>query len=120
MRAVSAQAFLATLRLARSLSARIEAATSSPDEITGNVSFVLADDGLSGYGVTDEGTLVAVFSLIPGRGDALVLSAIENGATNLDCFDGYLPTLYGRHGFTETGRVPNWTPGAPDVVFMSL
>jgi hypothetical protein len=50
----------------------------------------------------------------------MVQSAIERGASKLDCFDGFLPAYYERFGFVETERVPNWTPGEPDVVFMSL
>jgi hypothetical protein len=50
----------------------------------------------------------------------LVVDAIDAGARSLDCFDGYLPTLYARHGFAETHRVANWPPDGPDVVYMRL
>lgn len=78
----------------------------------------LADDRLSGYAVREDGDLVSVWSAVKGRGDELVESALENGATRLDCFDGYLPTFYARHGFYIVHREANWTPGGPDVVFM--
>lgn len=69
--------------------------------------------------MTSEGVLIGVFSLVRGRGDALVAGAVAHGARHLDCFDGYLPTLYARHGFAESHRESNWTPGGPDVVYMT-
>jgi hypothetical protein len=56
---------------------------------------------------------------VRGRGDALVSDAIARGAKHLNCFDGYLPTLYARHGFVEVRREPNWTEGGPDIVYMA-
>ena len=55
----------------------------------------------------------------PGYGSRLVGDALHNGAEVLDCFDGFLPEFYARHGFVEVTREPNWTPGGPDVVFMA-
>ena len=55
----------------------------------------------------------------PGYGSRLVSDALHNGAEVLDCFDGFLPEFYARHGFHETAREPNWTQGAPDVVYMA-
>lgn len=81
--------------------------------------YYLTEDGQSGYAIRPDGELVLLFSLLKGRGRILVASAVANGATHLDCFDGYLPGLYARHGFTETSREANWTPGEPDVVFMA-
>jgi hypothetical protein len=54
-----------------------------------------------------------------GYGSRLVGDALHNGAEVLDCFDGFLPEFYARHGFVETSREPNWTPGEPDVVYMA-
>ncbi|WJN62698.1 acetyltransferase [Streptomyces phage phiScoe10] len=107
---------------ARHRSQRIAAATSSPEEMPASYAYYLADDLLSGYGVAGDGTLVGVFSLEGGRGEDLIWSAIlHHGADRLDCFDGYLnQELYPRFGFAEYERVPNWTPGEPDVVFMRL
>lgn len=90
----------------------------SPVETAEGGTFHLSEDGQSGFRVC-SGELTHVFSVVRGRGNSIVTAAIVGGATFLDCFDGYLPTLYTRHGFTETHREPNWTPGAPDVVFMS-
>lgn len=80
----------------------------------------LSLDGRSGYVVRLDGELVFVFSLERGRGDTLVGRAVCDGAVYLDCFEGHLPKLYARHGFATVSRVLNWTPGGPDVVYMSL
>ena len=85
-----------------------------------NGNYYLSDDGNSGYAIDPSGYAGGLFSTVKGRGDMLVKSAIGNGARNLDCFDGYLPKLYARHGFVEYKREANWTPGGPDVVFMHL
>lgn len=77
-------------------------------------------DGDAGYALRIDGELVLVHSFLPGRGNDIVTDAIARGATYLDCFDGYLPEFYARHGFQVNARVPNWTPGEPDVVYMSL
>lgn len=82
--------------------------------------YALAVDGLSGYVVREDGELTNVFSVERGRGAEILADAIAAGAVYLDCFDGYLPTLYARHGFEVVSRVANWTPGGPDVVYMSL
>lgn len=79
--------------------------------------YFVSADHLSGFCI-DDGELRAVWSFVKGRGDALVSEAVFFGADRLDCFDGYLPTLYARHGFVETHRVANWTPSEPDVVYM--
>lgn len=80
--------------------------------------YFLTEDFDSGYAIRANGELVLVFSRVKGRGDQLVASAVSNGAYRLDCFDGYLPDLYRRHGFVEYDREDNWTPGGPDVVYM--
>lgn len=85
-----------------------------------NGQYFLSDDNASGYYVSWDGELCLVFSMASGRGNDLMVAAIESGATNLDCFDGYLPKFYAKHGFVEVKREPNWTAGEPDVVFMSL
>ena len=79
----------------------------------------IAPDDLSGFVVTADGEIVGLWSATRGRGRDLVADAIAAGGSHLDCFDGYLPTLYAAHGFTETYREPNWTPGGPDVVWMA-
>jgi hypothetical protein len=117
--AVTRALFLSALTTARYARSRVGDATSAPEDI-GDGTFYLSDDGLSGYGVTTDGTLVGVFSLAKGRGDAIVSDAISHGARSLDCFDGYLVKLYARHGFTVTKREANWTHGEPDVCYMNL
>lgn len=82
--------------------------------------FYLTEDGKSGFGIKPDGELVAVFSLVRGRGPELMRHAVYRGATRLDCFDGHLPQFYSQHGFVETSRERNWSPGGPDVVFMAL
>lgn len=84
-----------------------------------NARYWLTKDKASGFGINGS-ELVGVFSLLPHRGDALVSMSISCGASHLDCFDGYLPPFYARHGFIEDHRTHNWTPGQPDVVFMAL
>jgi hypothetical protein len=80
----------------------------------------LAADRQSGFLISGTGELAGVFSTMRGRGDSIMRDALHYGATHLDCFDGYLPTFYARHGFRETRRVPNWAPSGPDVVYMAL
>lgn len=80
----------------------------------------LAHDGNSGYGLTHDGELVNVFSLVRGHGKAAVQHAVSQGAKHLTAFDGHLPKFYSQFGFAEAGRDKNWTPGGPDVVSMRL
>lgn len=98
-------------------SAAHSAATSEFRDEPGTRYFV---NGWAGYAVRLDGELVLVHSHVSGMGDALMRSALANGATYLDCFDGYLPTFYARHGFVDLQHVPNWTPGEADVVLMAL
>ncbi|MEU9605439.1 hypothetical protein [Streptomyces sp. NPDC048057] len=113
--------YTAALGLARSESERISRATSAPEEMPGDARYYLTADLQSGFGVAADGALIGLFSTVQGRGDDLITDAVTHkGATHLDCFDGYLPGLYKRHGFIETERVPNWVSGEPDVVFMAL
>ena len=80
----------------------------------------LTADGLAGYALSPRGDLQSVFNIGQGGiGDDLISHAVAQGARTLDCFDGYLPRFYARHGFTEACREANWTPGEPDVVFMA-
>lgn len=114
--------FMTAYAFARQVSQQVARMTSAEDDIPfgDGTLFMLTPDGLSGFYITPDDMLGGLFSLARGRGDQLVATAVRYGATHLDCFDGYLPTLYGRHGFTETARERNWTSGAPDVVYMSL
>ncbi|MGW6600585.1 hypothetical protein [Streptomyces sp. NPDC055036] len=113
--------YVGALRQARRQSELIAGATSRPEEMSTDHSYYLTDDFQSGFGVARDGTLVGLFSLVRGRGMDLVSDAVTHkGAKKLDCFDGFLTGYYKQFGFVETERVPNWTAGEPDVVFMSL
>ncbi|MFJ6183746.1 hypothetical protein [Streptomyces sp. NPDC092295] len=113
--------YVGALYQARRQSELIAGATSKPEEMPRDCTYYLTDDFQSGFGVAKDGTLVGLFSLVKGRGPDLVSDAVTHkGAKKLDCFDGFLPEYYRQFGFVETERVPNWTSGEPDVVFMSL
>ncbi|MGW1040022.1 hypothetical protein [Streptomyces sp. NPDC002547] len=121
VRSVHHAVYTGALRMARRTSDRIAAATSKPEEMPRDARYFLTEDFQSGFGVDADGSLIGLFSLIKGRGEELVWDAVlHQGASKLDCFDGFLPGYYEQFGFKETERAPNWTPGEPDVVFMSL
>lgn len=106
---------------ARDNSEQVREATSAFEPAQGTRHFLWTDGpDYAGYAVRSDGELVYVFSTVRGMGDRIVSSAVENGAVYLDCFDGYLPDLYSRHGFIAVKRVANWTVGAPDVIYMAL
>ena len=110
-----------SLGVARHDSERIAAMTSDPSEMPDDARYYMTDDFKSGFGVTPDGTLIGLYSTVKGRGEGLMWDAVlHKGASKLDCFDGFLPDYYKQFGFVETERVPNWTPGEPDVVFMAL
>jgi hypothetical protein len=115
---VSADVFASAFASAK-LERPIIAESCSDFAATDGDAYYLSADGLSGYTVRRTGELVYVWSLAARRGDRLVADAINNGARHLDCFDGYLPTLYGRHGFAEVAREANWNADGPDVVWMA-
>jgi hypothetical protein len=74
----------------------------------------------SGFALHD-GELVSVFSTQRSSGDAIVSSAVKNGAKRLDCFairqngkiTGPLYRLYSRHGFVVDSENNSGTPGEP-------
>ncbi|MCY0933650.1 hypothetical protein [Streptomyces sp. H34-S4] len=118
---VSRSEYTAALDWARTSSKRIAEATSDPKEMPHGARYYLTNDLQSGFGVAHDGTLIGLFSTVKGRGEDMVQVAVTHkGATRLDCFDGFLPDYYKQFGFVETERVPNWTAGQPDVVFMAL
>ena len=102
----------------------------SPEEYAEMRTFLNAS-GEAGYAIKPDGDLVSVFNsgeMGAGWGKKIMRSAIQRGATKLDAFDeaGFLPKLYGRFGFRETGRDPwnpdyapeGWRGQTPDVVYM--
>lgn len=97
---------------------------------------ILSEDKKSGVAVTQDGDIVSLFSSSSekGRTIPMLLLAVQNGGTKLDCFDTFLPRLYSRIGFKAVAR-NNWIEeykpegwnkeyfgrynnGEPDVVFM--
>jgi hypothetical protein len=72
-----------------------------------------------GYCVLN-GELIGFWCNVKGSGTWLLDHAIKDGATHLNCFDGYLVDFYKARGFVTTKYVSNWTDGEPDVVFMEL
>lgn len=121
---VTRNTFIDAYAKARDTSELVRNATSSEQEIyeghTKGDMYFIGPNGHYGFVVRKSGELVALFSLLRGIGRYLVGFAIEHGARKLDCFDGYLVKLYSSHGFEEVKRVPNWTEGEPDVVYMQL
>ena len=74
--------------------------------------------GVQGGYIVLNGELIGLFAT-KGKGSWLLNHAMNDGAVLLDCFDGFLPKFYAKHGWTEFQREANWTAGEPDVVFMS-
>lgn len=116
---VTIDRFRAALSTARALRSIVAESTSTASEMPEAARYWLTADAQSGYGVTHDGELIGVFSLVKGRGSDLVWQAIVTGyAMRLDCFDGFLPAFYAGLGFRETYRVANYVKGGPDVVYM--
>jgi hypothetical protein len=118
--AVSPVTFLQCFREAAAKHPHADALGDGTGALADGARCFLTEDGFAGYVLQSGGDLQSVFSSVRGRGDLLVRHAVANGARTLDCFDGYLPTLYARHGFREVRREANWTDGGPDVVFFRL
>jgi len=90
---------------------------SSIGELDKDARYYLSETGKSGFGITSDGTLIALHST-DKSGRAAIKAAMKLGAYKLDCFAGYLSELYAKFGFEVVRREPNWTPGGPDVVWM--
>jgi hypothetical protein len=98
----------------------------------------LSTDGKTGFAIKEDGDLVSVFNNggVKGAGKVAIKTAIQQGASKLDCFDGFLPGYYSSFGFKEKERMkkermkwddqyapPNWdyqNYNRPDVVFMGV
>lgn len=102
----------------------------------GMKTLILSEDKKTGCAITKDGDIVSLFSASSERGRAIpmLLLAIQNGGTKLDCYDIYLPSIYSKVGFKAVAR-NNWVEmykpdgwnkdyfksynnGEPDVVFM--
>lgn len=97
-----------------------------------NMRTFLNDDGTVGVAVKDDGDIVSVFkNRKNGSVDAvssILLTALENGGTKLDNYDGVLSKMYLNHGFIPVARtafVDEYAPsdwnyerdGRPDIIF---
>jgi hypothetical protein len=79
----------------------------------------LGHNNSSGYAINHGDELVSVFSTKGSSGDAIMKSAVKNGAKHLDCFAfrkgkeiyGPLYSLYSRHGFKIDKSMNSGTPG---------
>ena len=107
----------------------------SPHDLTNHQLYV-GHSSDTGYAIDQNKDLQNVFSNAnidftkgKGLGREALIDASKNGATTLDCFDGFLPKYYKKFGFVVTSRLPfddeyappNWNYkdyGRPDVVFM--
>lgn len=80
----------------------------------------LAMDGNTvrgGFGVLN-GELIGLFAWPGTWGVWLLHRAMGEGATRLNCFDGFLPGYYAKYGWREVRREPNYEAGGPDVIYM--
>ncbi len=119
--------FHSALAKARGADKRVEDYTHlySPEEYAQMKTF-LSPDGKSGFAIKPDGDIVSAFSTERGGGrlDNIMRTALSEGGTKLDAFDKLpteskgLPDLYSKYGFKQVKREPNWTKGAPDVVYM--
>ena len=97
----------------------------------------MSPDGHSGYVLKKTGIgwdIGGVFNNeggVKGAGRAALIDGLSLGGNTLDCFDGYLPLLYGNFAFIATHRMkfnpkhapPAWkieSDGDPDVVIMTF
>lgn len=97
---------------------------------------IMSEDGLSGAAVgtkgNEKGNIFGVFKSKQSKAKKasaqLMIQAVANGGTKLDCFDGGLRRMYSSVGFVPVARVafneeyapPGWNferDGKPDVVF---
>lgn len=122
--------YLNNLEFAQAYNDKVREATTPANELaTNDKTFYLGSlsdlngityPNMAGYAIDNKtGELTGLFSTYKGFGTQLVFMAILNGATNLDCFDGFLVDFYKSFGFEETKREKNWTEGQPDVVYMT-
>lgn len=96
--------------------------------------YYLSEDGLSGFAVTSDGTLISVFSLRPGSLRAMKAAIIASGANHLDAFANKKQNLRAMYekalGFKPVVDM-DFNPaydksgigakhGNPDVTFMAL
>jgi hypothetical protein len=88
-----------------------------------NMKCFVGKNNSSGFAIKDGGELVSVFSSQNSSGDALMIKAIEEGATHLDCYakkdangnvlNTGLVKLYRRHGFEIDKSLTTGNIGEP-------
>ena len=99
----------------------------------GNMNMFLSDDNGVGVAVTKDGDIVSVFknpNISKSRKavSSILLTAIDNGGTKLDNYNGGLSRMYLAHGFIPVARtafVDEYAPsdwnyerdGRPDIIF---
>ena len=90
----------------------------------------LSSDGMAGVAVRPDGDIVGVFKNSQNRTRQavkdLLITALSNGGTKLDCYGNTLGKMYAQMGFVPVARMDfnpeyatDWKPefGTPDVIF---
>jgi hypothetical protein len=109
----------------------------SPEEYATMTMLVLGN-GIAGCAIKQNGELVSVFKNeelareagIDKVSGIIIPAAIQYGARKLDCYSGFLDSMYARFGFSPVAKLafdtrfaPNsWNYekyGKPDIVFMA-
>lgn len=76
--------YVESLTAARAASSLVADMTSDPSELPTTLTYYwLTPDRQSGFYVTDDGYFGGLFSLVKGRGNALVAHAVNVGARDL-------------------------------------
>ncbi|MDR0397799.1 MAG: hypothetical protein LBH36_01280 [Candidatus Nomurabacteria bacterium] len=109
----------------------------APEDYTKMTMFVV-NAGAAGIAVKPDGDVVSVFKnpdiarkdSISRINQALMIEALRAGGKKLDCFDGFLPSMYSGVGFVPVCKLKfndEYSPdgwnferdGRPDIVFMA-
>lgn len=109
----------------------------SPDDYE-SMDKIVVNNGTAGVAVKPNGDIVSVFKndvLAEQEGigkvnQTLMIESLKSGGDHLDCFDGFLPNMYGTVGFKPICKLKfndeyaptDWNferDGRPDVVFMA-
>lgn len=112
--------FKFALTLAREENENVKESVTHPSDLPDNTDWYLHADEKSGFGVTYDYELVAAFSCVKLRGNAILSAAVERGAEWLNHYDGYLTEFYASRGWVEYKRVDNWNANGPAVIYRSL
>lgn len=80
----------------------------SPKELRDKYATVMVSkDGRAGGGVKHTGEIAGIYSnsTIRGTAHSIVSAGTEKGGKYLECFDTYLPKIYGKSGFTKVSSI---------------